>query len=62
MWKVRLSDTARRQLKKLDKQTQRDIFHYLKKSIETKEDPNDSEPLYDALWLAFGNIELAIID
>ncbi len=39
MWKVRLSDTARRQLKKLDKQTQRDIFHYLKKSIETKEDP-----------------------
>lgn len=39
VWRVKFSETARRQLKKLEKQTQRDILKYLKKRIETKEDP-----------------------
>ncbi len=38
-WRVRFSETALRQLKKLGKQPQRDILKYLKKRIETGEDP-----------------------
>ncbi|HEB69710.1 MAG TPA: type II toxin-antitoxin system RelE/ParE family toxin [Desulfobulbus sp.] len=39
IWQVKFSETARRQLDKLGKQTQRDILKYLKKRIETAEDP-----------------------
>ena len=39
IWQVKFSETARRQLDKLGKQTQRDILKYLKKRIETVEDP-----------------------
>jgi mRNA interferase RelE/StbE len=38
-WQVKISDTARRQLKKLERQVQRKILDYLKKRIETNEDP-----------------------
>ncbi len=38
-WQVKFSETATRQLKKLGKQTQRDILKYLKKRIETDDDP-----------------------
>ena len=38
-WQVKFSETATRQLKKLRKQTQRDILKYLKKRIETDDDP-----------------------
>ena len=38
-WLISISDTARRQLKKLDQQTQRKILDYLEKHIETDEDP-----------------------
>ena len=38
-WQVKFSETAKRQLNKLGKQTQRDILTYLKKRIETDEDP-----------------------
>ncbi len=40
VWRVKFSETARRQLKKLEKQSQRDILKYLKKRIETNEDPH----------------------
>jgi mRNA interferase RelE/StbE len=39
IWRVKFSETALRQLKKLGKQPQRDILKYLKKCIETDEDP-----------------------
>ena len=38
-WQAKFSETATRQLKKLGKQTQRDILKYLKKRIETDDDP-----------------------
>jgi mRNA interferase RelE/StbE len=39
IWRVRFSEAALRQLKKLGKQPQKDILKYLKKRIETDEDP-----------------------
>lgn len=39
IWKVEISESARRELRKLDKQAQSDILQYLKKRIATKEDP-----------------------
>ena len=39
IWQVKFSETAKRQLNKLQKQTQKDILKYLKKRIETDEDP-----------------------
>ncbi|HHD64882.1 MAG TPA: type II toxin-antitoxin system RelE/ParE family toxin [Desulfobulbaceae bacterium] len=37
--RVKFSETATQQLKKLGKQTQRNILKYLKKRIETDDDP-----------------------
>lgn len=42
VWRVKFSETARRQLKKLGKQNQKDILKYLRKRIETDEDPQRS--------------------
>ena len=39
IWQVKFSETAKRQLNKLQKQIQKDILKYLKKRIETDEDP-----------------------
>ncbi len=39
IWRVKFSETALRQLKKIGKQPQRDILKYLKKRIETDKDP-----------------------
>jgi len=39
IWQVKFSETAKRQLNKLQKQTQKDILKYLKKRIKTDEDP-----------------------
>ncbi len=53
-WKIEWLEEARKELRKLDKQLQRDILKYLKKRIATKEDPRRSgKPLsYDkyGLW------------
>jgi len=38
-WKVRISEQARRELRALDHQIQRQIFRYLQERIETDEDP-----------------------
>lgn len=38
-WRVEISDTAKRELKKLGKQAQREILDYLKQRIETDESP-----------------------
>ena len=38
-WRVEISDTARRALKKLGKQAQKEILDYLKQRIETAENP-----------------------
>ena len=38
-WRVKFSETALRQLKKLGKQPQKNILKYLKQRIETDEDP-----------------------
>ena len=38
-WRVKFSETALRQLKKLGKQPQKDFLKYLKKRIETDKDP-----------------------
>jgi len=39
IWRVKFSETALRQLKKIGKQPQRDILKYLKTRIETDKDP-----------------------
>ena len=39
IWQVKFSETAKRQLNKLGKRTQRDILKYLKKRVETDKDP-----------------------
>ena len=50
IWRVKFSETALRQLKKLGKPPQRDILKYLKKRIETDEDPQrHGEPLRRSL-------------
>ena len=38
-WTVEIDDRARRELRKLDKQAQRDILRYLRERIATSEDP-----------------------
>lgn len=38
-WVCRFSESARRELFKLDRQTQKDIVSYLEKRIASKEDP-----------------------
>ena len=38
-WQVKISDKARKELRKLDPQVQRHIFRYLEERIETDEDP-----------------------
>ena len=38
-WKVEWDDRARRELRRLDKQVQREILTYLSKRIATAEDP-----------------------
>jgi len=38
-WKIEVSETARKQMKKLDRQTQRQIISYLQDRISTAEDP-----------------------
>ncbi len=53
-WKVEWHEDARKELRKLNNQLQRDILEYLKKRIAAKEDPKRfGKPfLYDkyALW------------
>lgn len=39
VWQIKFSATAKKQLKKLDHPTQKTILMYLKKRIETNEDP-----------------------
>jgi mRNA interferase RelE/StbE len=39
IWKVEWDDRARKELRKLDTQVQRDILQYLRKRIATKENP-----------------------
>lgn len=38
-WRIKISDSARRDLKKLGQQPQREILNYLQQRIETDEDP-----------------------
>ena len=38
-WKVEFDDRAAKELRKLDKQTQREILTYLRKRIATDQDP-----------------------
>lgn len=39
VWQIKFSATAKKQLKKLDHPVQKNILRYLKKRIETVEDP-----------------------
>lgn len=39
IWKVEWLEEARKELRKLDNQLQRDILEYLRKRIATKDDP-----------------------
>lgn len=54
IWKVEWDDHARKELRKLDKKLQKDILHYLRERIATKDDPRRfGKPLaYDkyGLW------------
>ena len=38
-WRVKLTETAGKQLSKLDRKAQADIYRYLEERIETDEDP-----------------------
>jgi mRNA interferase RelE/StbE len=53
-WKVEWDDRARRELRRLDKQVQREILTYLSKRIATAEDPRCfGKPLrheFQGLW------------
>lgn len=53
-WTVEVDERARKELRKLDKKTQKDILHYLQKRIAIKDDPRRfGKPLsYDkhGLW------------
>lgn len=54
IWRVKWDDRARKELRKLDKSLQQDILDYLRKRIETEQDPRRfGKPLsYDkyGLW------------
>lgn len=54
IWKIEWHEDARKELRKLDKQLQRDILKYLRTRISTKDDPKRfGKPLsYDkyGLW------------
>ena len=39
VWRIEITDTARKQLAKLDHQVQSEIVHYLRERIGTDEDP-----------------------
>lgn len=39
IWTVEFDDAAAKELRKLDRQTQQEILHYLRKRIATDEDP-----------------------
>ena len=39
IWEIEFDERARKELRKLDKQAQRDILHFLRKRIATSEDP-----------------------
>lgn len=39
-WRVEFTEIAEKQLSKLDRKAQADIFHYLEKRIATGEDPH----------------------
>jgi mRNA interferase RelE/StbE len=50
-WSVEFDDRARRDLRKLDKQAQRDILHYLRERIATSDDPRRfGKPLGGDKW------------
>ncbi len=50
IWQVNFSETAKKQLKKLDHQVQKNILQYLKKRIITDEDPRRyGDPLRNSL-------------
>ncbi len=38
-WRIEVTDTAKKQLAKLDRQVQVEIIHYLREKIATEEDP-----------------------
>lgn len=38
-WTIKFDDRAAKELRKLDRQVQKDILNYLRKRIATKEDP-----------------------
>ncbi len=38
-WTIKFDERAVKELKKIDRKVQQDIFHYLHKRIETDEDP-----------------------
>ncbi len=38
-WEIKVSDTAKKQLAKIDRQAQEDIFKYLRQRIAVAEDP-----------------------
>ena len=38
-WRIEITETAKKQLAKLDQQAQKDILRYLRKKIGTDEDP-----------------------
>ncbi len=49
-WQIKFAATAKKQLKKLDHQTQRNILQYLKNRIKTEKDPRRyGGPLRDSL-------------
>ena len=54
IWKVEWDDRARKELRKLDKQTQNDILQYLRKRIASSDDPRmfGKSLMYDkyGLW------------
>ena len=54
IWNVEWNDSARKELRRLDKQLQQQILHYLRERIATNEDPRRfGKPLsYDkhGLW------------
>jgi len=39
IWKIEFDDAAAKELRKLDRQIQKEILHYLRKRIATKDDP-----------------------
>jgi len=54
MWTVEFDDAAAKELRKLDRQAQKEILHYFRERIATKEDPRRfGKPLsrdYAGLW------------